>query len=231
MLFGLSSLHAQGQGFEAPRGAWPDKQLAPLEELITRALVNSPNLKIASSKVERSQYEKKLEQGNWGRLISLGGAFRYGNGALLTGNLDDTETNYALRTTESFNYNIGVSIGLPLSEFFSRGKVIKLKQLALDQAEWERENVKTTIREEVVNRYQSFLLSVKLLEGISNAVGHADLAFAVIDKQFKEGNVTITEYAQALEMKTAKEIQLHQARAECEKALIMLREIVGQDIF
>jgi len=54
-ILSLSATYAQT--FEGPRSEWPDKQLAPLEVLIDRAINRAYELKLANKVIEAKKYE------------------------------------------------------------------------------------------------------------------------------------------------------------------------------
>lgn len=225
----LQLLHAQS--FEGPRSEWPDQKLAPVEVLVDRAIEKAHQLKRTELDIESKRYEIKQEQRSFLNYIKMGAGVSYGNGNIVTSNGTGIDQSFALQNRQSLNYNAGVSVGLSLGDLFNRKAKLRIKEIEVDKLYLEKDETKDLIRQEVIDRYQKVLLSIRVFEAMLESSETGTLTFTVADKYFKEGQMPIEAYSQALESKANRELALEKARLECVIALFELKEVVGQDIY
>ncbi len=234
VLFILTSLSlstAYTQTFEGPRSEWPDKQLAPLEVLIDRAINRAYELKLADKVIEAQKYELKQSQRSFLNNVRVGAGLNYGNGNVVTQNGSGVDQTFVLQNRQSLQYNAGFSVGLSLGELLNRKSNIQMKQIEIDKAYIDKEQIMDNIRQEVIGRYQKVILAIRILEAMLESKETGSLTFAVADKYFKEGQMPIEAYTQALDAKANRVLTLEKARLECVIALYELKEVVGQDIY
>jgi len=150
---------------------------------------------------------------------------------VVTQNGSGVDQTFVLQNRQSLQYNAGFSVGVSLGELFNRKSTIQLKQIEIDKAYIDKEQIMDNIRQEVIGRYQKVILAIRILEAMLESKETGALTFTVADKYFKEGQMPIEAYTQALESKTNRVLALEKARLECVVALYELKEVVGQDIY
>ena len=206
-------------------------KLRPLDEITDLALLNAPNLKVNQVDVIRQNLTWQAQKGSWADIFTLNGTTLYGNGSVLDANSNGASTAYILTDRRSLNFNLSLGVRLSGGDLFNRGKKAEIQRLQLDRLQQEKQVMIQNIRETVAILYTQLELSIKLLRLKAESLENQRIAFAIVEKFFKEGNYQASEYSTMLSKVTSAEEQYEQTKAEAKKYTLVLKNLIGASVF
>ncbi len=202
--------------------------LVPLGVMIDSALVHDPYVRFRDLQLVVNQCKLKAEQSQWMRNVGFQSDVRYGTFDNFSTNTSEGQTPSVISTrTDQTNYGIGAYIKFPVFDLVSRKNQITLAQTELEQAESMARVQRKEVRELVIKQYHDLILKQRLLKIRSKYMELARINFMMVEKEFQNGVVDITEYARISEIKTRAESDFEIARTEFITTYLILEEIVG----
>lgn len=223
----LLSVQSWAQDF---KGISVDR-LRPLDSLIVEALEKAPLIHRLTKGQEQKQQEIILSRKAWLQHIALTGGYNYGNG-VITDNLTTRSDNQAVFRTSNFStFSVGVSLRLPFSELTNQKNNVKISQLAIEEIEFQKEDLRNVIAEEVIERYNNLERTLTTIRLQSLKVEADEAAVQVTESHFKQGTVDIDQYRMAMDILTTAKIELEKSKSDAWFYKRTLEEIVGSPIF
>jgi outer membrane protein TolC len=202
--------------------------LVPLGVMIDSALVHDPYVRFRDLQLVVNQCKLKAEQSQWMRNVGFQSDVRYGTFDNFSTNTSEGQTPSVISTrTDQTNYGIGAYIKFPVFDLVSRKNQITLAKTELEQAESMARVQRKEVRELVIKQYHDLILKQRLLKIRSKYMEAARINFMMVEKEFQNGVVDITEYARISEIKTRAESDFEKARTEFITTYLILEEIVG----
>lgn len=205
-------------------------EVAPLDTLIERAILNSAILKNRQAVVESKIWDLKISQHKWLDMASGFGALSFGSGNTLSSSDDGEGTNFQLSSQNSVIFNVGVNLRVSLYEFFTRGKENKKRLSVVTQARHDMEFIQQGVREEVIQRYTRFQLNLKLLKLKNSYKITQKINREVAKEYYLAGNMRLEEYHKILETAVKAEMEYETALSELTTSYYLLKEFVGGDV-
>lgn len=224
-IFALSRLSAQ----EFSQAMTMDR-LRPLDSLIDEALGNAPLIHRLSKGQAQKEQEIMLSRKAWMQHLALTGGYNYGNGVVADNLSSPTDNSAVFRTSTFSTYSVGISLRLPISEFTTQKNKVKIHQLAIEEMEFQKEDLGNTIAEEVIKRYNALERSLTTIRLQSLKVEAGEAAVQVTESYFKSGTVDIDEYRMALDILNTAKIELEKTKSDAWFYKRTLEEIVGSPI-
>jgi outer membrane protein TolC len=163
----------------------------------------------------------------WTRNIGIQGDSRYGNLSNFSTSEDGVSNTAALTTAKQFNYSIGVYLKFPVFDVLNRKNQIKLAKLEVEEAISMAEFTKEEIRQTVIRLYQDLLLKQKLLQIRSRSLGDGRVNMEMVEKEFRNGVVPISEYVRINGMTANMEADYEKAMSEFITAKQLLEDMSG----
>jgi len=142
----------------------------------------------------------KSERIFWTRNIGLQADTRYGNLSNFATSEDGVSNTAAFTTARQFNYSAGVYLKFPIFDFFNRKNQIKLAKLEVEEAKSMADFQEQEIRQTVIKLYQDLILKYKLLRIRSQNLGNGRVNMEMVEKEFRNGVVPISEYVRITSM-------------------------------
>jgi outer membrane protein TolC len=229
LLMLLSICTANGQDADLPNVK--ALKLRPLDEITDLALLNSPALKANQIDVQRQNLTWQAQKSSWADIFTLNGTTLYGNGSVLDANNNGASTAYILTDRRSWNFNVSLGVRLSGSDFFNRSRKSEIQRLQLDRLQQEKQLAIQNLRESIAIIYTQLELSIKLIRLKAEALENQRIAFAIVEKFFKEGNYQAAEYSTMLSKVSSAEEQFEQAKAEAKKYALVLKNLIGASVF
>lgn len=225
LTFAVQSIFAQEfQGLSVQR-------LKPLDSLIEQALAKAPLIQRLSKGQEQKEQEIMLSRKAWLQHLALTGGYNYGNG-VITDNLTTRSDNQAVFRTSNFStFTVGVSLRLPFSELTNQKNNVKISQLAIEEMEFQKEDLRNVITEEVIQRYNNLERILKIIHLQALKVEADEAAVQVTESHFKQGTTDIDSYRMAMDILTTAKIELEKSKSDAWFYKRTLEEIVGNNIF
>jgi outer membrane protein TolC len=206
------------------------ERLRPLDVLIQDALVNAPLINRLSKGQAQKEQEIILNRKAWTQHIALTGGYNYGNGVVADNLSSPTDTQAVFRTSTFASYSVGVSLRLPFSEFTTQKNKVKIHQLAIEELEYQKEDLRNVITEEVIKRYNSLERALTTIKLQALKVESDEAAVQVTETYFKSGTADIDQYRMALDILTTAKIELEKTKSDAWFYKRTLEEIVGAPI-
>jgi outer membrane protein TolC len=203
------------------------ERLRPLDLLIQDALANAPLINRLSKGQAQKEQEIILNRKAWTQHIALTGGYNYGNGVVADNLSSSTDTQAVFRTSTFASYSMGVSLRLPLSEFTTQKNKVKIHQLAIEELEYQKEDMRNVITEEVIKRYNSLERALTTIKLQALKVESDEAAVQVTETYFKSGTADIDQYRMALDILTTAKIELEKTKSDAWYYKRTLEEIVG----
>ncbi|MFC3879990.1 TolC family protein [Algoriphagus namhaensis] len=223
----LLSVQSWAQDF---KGISVDR-LRPLDSLIVEALEKAPLIHRLTKGQEQKQQEIILSRKAWLQHIALTGGYNYGNG-VVADNLTTTSDNQAVWRTSNFaTFSLGISFRLPVSEITNQKNQAKINQLAIEEMEFQKEDLRNVIAEEVIKRYNNLERTLTTIRLQSLKVEADEAAVQVTESHFKQGTADIDQYRMAMDILTTAKIELEKSKSDAWFYKRTLEEIVGSPIF
>jgi outer membrane protein TolC len=195
------------------------KDIQFVEKLVRLAWANNPANDMLRHQVRAAEYGEKVAKRNFLNQLSA------------TGNINE------------FNLNPQVdAAGAPVPNFFPRynfAATLNLGNFFIDPIKAKRAKEETaiavanlssrklTLRAEVLRRYQVYLTSKELLKVQVEALEDASNLFSTSEQKFKNGEATIVDFNNALEILNTRKTQKITAEREFNISKIDIEELTG----
>lgn len=219
------------QAVVAPQ-RFPDSlRLRPISELIESALLNAPQLSANRTDVAKQVLVADVQRKSWTDMLTMNGTAYYGNGTINEiRSIDGLDADYATgRLGKGINLTLGVK--LSGSDFATRRQKTKIQVLQLDRLQSEREVLENQIRDAVMEQYfplDNVLQTVRLR---ADALETMNMARAVAEKYFKEGNLPIGEFTNLLMQETKAQEEFLKAQSEAKQRAVQLENLTKTGIW
>lgn len=201
-----------------------------LQTLIDSAKVNNGLVKYRRLEIEAKESNLKSKRKYWTRNFGIQADSRYGtfnNFATVTG--DNSTVNLA-SNTQQFNYNVGLYLKIPVFDVINRKSQIKQAKAEYEQAKSMVKSQEDELIEIVIRYYEDLVLKQSLLELRSENIGNARVNMEMVEKEFKNGLVEITEYVRISDMTSRIAAEFMKAKSDFLISKKLLENIVGFQI-
>jgi len=229
LLLALNGLIVFGQTKTASANNWQDKFFnspeTTLPLLINAALKNSPEMVRIEAQSQIAKEQLKLTKKQIYSNVSLGTGVGYGT-RIGGFNSDFIGTNVRPYT----NYNLGINAGISLMNILGRKSQIKMGQLSIQQIEEDRTLGERAIRQNIISAYQSLSLAKIMLDNSQEALQTALVSRNIASKQFREGDIQVTDQMSVNQMYNSAVVQQKQALNNFQTSVLMLEEMIGMKL-
>jgi outer membrane protein TolC len=206
-----------------------DSSDAILPVLIEAALKNAPQMAILNTGKQTAENSLRLSRKEFLKDFNLQGGYNYGNINTVFPNTDGQSVpvfydGSRIRST----YTGGVGVGINLEQLFGGKKLrVEKQKLAIQQSEAELKEGEKDIRKQVITLFQQVKLSRVVLQHTQDALQTAYVSKTLAEKQFKEGNMQVTEQMTTNQLYTTALLAAEQAKNSYQTNLMLLEEMVG----
>lgn len=206
-----------------------DSSDAIIPVLIKAALKNAPQMAILNTGKQTAENNLRLSKKEFLKDFNLQGGYNYGNINTVFPNTDGQSVpvfydGSRIRST----YTGGVGVGINLEQLFGGKKLrVEKQRLAIQQSEEEIKEGEKEIRKQVITLYQQVKLSRVVLQHTQDALQTAYVNKTMAEKQFKEGNMQVSEQMTTDQLYTTALLAAEQAKNSYQTNLMLLEEMVG----
>jgi outer membrane protein TolC len=189
---------------------------------------NDPYVKFRELQIIINNCKLKASKTEWLRNIGVQADVRYGTFDNYSTNNSggSTPTSFGSNNTET-KYGYAAYIKLPLYDVANRKNQIKLAKTEVLQALSMAEVQRNEVRLMVIRQYNDLVLKQKLMKIKYKYIETARINLEIVEKEFKNGVVSMSEYTRISEGVTRSEADLEVARIDFITAYLTLEEIVG----
>ena len=227
-------LTIKSSGFAQQRQAFDiskdniELMLPPLETIIDSAIAKKPFVKFRDLQIVVNTQKLKSDRSDWTKDIGFQTDVRYGT-------FDNYATNVvagqnpALASTMNTqtNYGIGGYIRIPVYDFLNRKNQIKLSKAEIEQARSYSLIQRDELRQSVIRQYNDLIIKQRLLRIKTKYVETSRIHMEMVEKNFINGTITLTEYSSLSEISSRAEADFETSKMEFRTAYMILEEIVG----
>lgn len=185
-----------------------------LQAVIDSVLKNSGMLKFRKHHIGVTESTLESERIYWTRNFGIQAESKYGNLNSFSTDSDGQISSQALITSEQINYSVGVYFKFPIFDVFNRKKQIKLAKLEVEEAKSMAEFQEQEITQTVIRMYQDLILKQKLLQIKSKSLGDGKVNMEMVEKEFRNGVVPISEYVRITGMAIGLEADYESAKSD-----------------
>lgn len=205
-----------------------ESMLPPLETILDSAVANNPSVKFRDLQISINQHKLLSDRTLWTRNVGIQTDVRYGTFDNFSTNTAEGQSPAILATRSSqMNYGVGAYIKLPLYDFINRKNQIELAKDEIEQAENMAEFQRKEIRQLVIRQYNELILKHRVLKIKLKYAETARINMQMVEKEFLNGVIPITEYARQSEAASRTESDFESYRMEFLSAYMIMEEIVG----
>ncbi len=167
------------------------KQLISLDSIIYIAVNNNPDVLFRNALIKEREHNLRAVKRTWQN--NLFGSVDYNTGnqsVLLTGQTESTNiTN---------GYRAGVSLRLPLYEFFGRRNQINQAKYEIEASNQEKRRAVMETKQLITSNYYDVVFAQRVLRSSSNNIQTQQIALEIAERQFKQGGIPIGEYSRVM---------------------------------
>lgn len=199
----------------------------PLDVVIDSVIKRSAMISFRDNNIKVKEAALASERVHWSRNVGIQADSRYGNLNNFSSNEDGEALSQVLTTTKQFNYSVGLFLKFPLFDGINRKHQLKLAksevEAAKDMVQFENEQLRKT----VITLYQDLLLKQKLLQIRSESLGDGRVNMQMVEKEFRNGLVPMSEYVRINSITTNMEAAYEIALSEFITSKKMLEDMAG----
>lgn len=201
--------------------------LPPLFDLIDSALKHNASVQYRNLEITLRETNLKSEKIYWTRNAGLQADTRYGTFDNFSSSSTSQSTTLLTSTNRQFNYGVGVYLKLPLGDVLNRKHQIKRAETEVEEAKQLSLAQQDEIRQAVIKLYQDVLLHQKLLAIKSSALGNARANGDMVEKEFRNGLIPVSEYVRISDIVSRAEADYEIEKKEFATAKLLLENITG----
>jgi outer membrane protein TolC len=124
-------------------------------------------------------------------------------------------------------YGIGVYVKFPLQDIVDRRNQINMANAELEQARSMAEEQRNELRQIVIRQYNDVILKQNILTIKSRNLSDSKVNMDMAEKQFRNGVVSVTEYARISDIVSDVESEYEVARTDFITSYMILEEMAG----
>lgn len=197
-------------------------QLPPLDSLMIIARDFSPMLDKYQSFSQAQKEKIELARKSWSVNIQLQGNYAIGNQNLILSGSGASDLNQL-----SNGYRMGLNLGLPLYEFFTRPNRIRLAKAEHKASEDQMREAALLVDKEVADGYYQLLASFKQMKVTFEFAEKSAISEMIAAKKLEENQIPIADYTRISEIRAGSEGRKYEAEKNFYTAYFSLQIILG----
>lgn len=201
--------------------------IPPLQVLIDSTISNNAMVRYSREEISVKQSDLTSEKKDWTRNFGIQGEGTYGNYNNNSLRLADNTTNLTSSSTTQLNYTAGLYFKLPLYDVLNRKNKMQRKKIEVSQARNLAEVQKDEIRQIVIMQYEDLVLKQKLLNIQSQNLGNAKVNIEMVEKEFRNGVISIYEYVRLSDLASRIESDYENAKSNFLLSKKLMENLVG----
>jgi len=202
-------------------------QFPPLQVVMDSVINRSAMVGFQSNKIKAKEAALASEKLRWSENLGFQVDSRYGNLNNFSSNEDGEALSQVLTTTRQFNYSVGLFVKFPLFAGINRKNQIKQAEYEMEAAKNMIDFEEEQIRQVVIALYNDLLLKQKLLHIKSKSLGDGTMNMQMVEKEFRNGVVPISEYVRVQGITASMEEEYEVALSEFIIAKQRLEDMAG----
>jgi len=205
----------------------PMLTLPPMMDLIDSALKKNASVHYRDLEVELRATNLQSEKIYWTRNLGVQADTRYGTFDNFSTSSSSQSTTVLNSTNRQLNYGIGVYVKMPLGDILNRKNQVKRAAIEYEEAKQLSLAQQDERRQAVIKLFQDVLLRHKLLLIKSEALGNARVNAEMVEKEFRNGIIPVSEYVRISDIVSRAEADYEIAKTEFSAVTLLLENITG----
>lgn len=201
--------------------------LPPLNVVLDSVLKRSAGLNFRKHHIGVKESTLKTEKIYWTRNFGFQAETKFGNLNSFSTDSDGAISSSSLVTTQQATYFVGAYIKFPVFDLLNRKNQVKLAKLEIDEAKSMAQSIEDEIRQTVIKMYQNLILKQKILKIKSKAFGDGKVNMQMVEKEFRNGVVPVSEYVRITSITSNVEVDYEFAKSEFITAKKLLEDMAG----
>lgn len=233
LCLGARPARAQNAPAPAPAAAEPwqtvffESPAVALPLLTAAVLKHSAQLRSLEINKTIGLEDLKITRKNILNAVSVGTNYNYGSLVNIAG---VSGPGTQLATTGEGRYSVNVGLGLSVGQLATRGNQMQKERLNVQRNEEQRQSLEDQLRQQVIPLYQNVRLARRLLTLQQEAYVTVQTNFRLSERQFRQGQLALPDFAQATGQVNAASVAQETARSQYETAFMALEELAGAKI-
>ncbi|MGG9961979.1 TolC family protein [Ferruginibacter sp. SUN106] len=199
----------------------------PLPSLIDSAIKHNAAVQYRRLEIEVRESNVTTQRNGWLRNLGVQGDSRYGTIDAFSTNANGVSSNFSNTTSKQLNYAAGVYVKIPIFDLVNRKNQVKQAKTEVEEAKRLAESQEAEIRQIVIKQYQDVILKQKLLTIKSLNLGSATVNMEMVEKEFRNGVIPVTEYVRLSDMTARIQSDYELAKSDFILAKQLLEDTVG----
>jgi outer membrane protein TolC len=230
LFFRISEVKAQNSTENESRSSNTKLIIPTLKVLIDSALATNGMVNYRKLEIDAKDCNLKSKRQYWTRNFGLQADSGYGTFNNLSSISGDTPTVNLASNTKQLNYNVGLYLKIPVFDVINRKSQIKQAKSELEQAKSLAKSQEDELRQAVIRNYEELLLKENLLELRASNLGNARVNMEMVEKEFRNGLIPISEYVRISDMTSRIAGEFEQAKSEFLVSKRLLENLTGLEI-
>lgn len=201
--------------------------IPPVMDLIDSAMKHNATIRYRKLEIDAKNSNLISKKNSWLSNLGFQGNTQYGTVDAYTSNANGQTASIVTTSNKQLNYSVGFYIKLPFFELVNRKNQINQANTEVEQAKSMAKAQEDELREMIIKQYQDILLKQKLLNIKSLNLGNARVNMDMIEKEFRNGIIPITEYVRISDMVARIESDYEMAKTDFISAKKILEDMVG----
>ena len=199
----------------------------PLEVVIDSILKRSAMMNFRNQRIGVKESDLKSFHREWTENFGLVADTRYGTFDNFSTNITEINSSSTSSYSQQLNYTVGLFLKIPVFDVINRKNKIKLARLQVDEAKSMADFEKEQLRMTAIRLYQDLILKQKLLQIRSRRLGDGRVNMQMVEKEFRNGVVPLSEYVRIVGMTENMEADYAKAMSEFITAKLLLEDMAG----
>lgn len=227
MVFSLNFAEAQTIEYNDVSINGSEFEFPPLKAVIDSVLKRNAMLKFRKSHIGVKESTLESERIYWTRNMGLQADGRYGTLNNFSSSEDGVSNTAYSTLSRQYNYSVGFYVKFPVFDMLNRKNQIRLAKFEVDEAKNMADFQEDEIRQTVIKLYQDLILKQKLLLIRSKSLSDGKINMQMVEKEFRNGIVPISEYVRITGMTSNLEADYELAKSEFIIAKQLLEDMAG----
>jgi outer membrane protein TolC len=203
-------------------------KLPPLSVLLDSATSHNHYVQFRNLQVIVNKCKLKTSQEEWMRNLGFQANVGYGNLYNYSVNNSGDVASSTIATSRSeTKYNGAIYFNMPLFTITGRKNQINLAKTEVEQAQAMAGEQSDETRQLVIRQYNDLILKQRLLRVRSRYLETARINMQIVEKEFSNGIVSVTEFTRITELSSRAEADYETARMDFLTTYMVLEEMVG----
>lgn len=224
LILGMHAINAQQEAEKNPYKL--DIPLLPV--LIDSALANNKMLEFRKLEIDAKTHHAKSKAKNWTRYMGFQGGAQYGVfDNFSTSDQVNITSNDVNSSLLQWNFNVGVFLKIPIFGIVSNKDRNNIAAVEIEQARNLHGSLIEEITDDVIRLYEDLILRQELLEINAKNYANGRVNFEMIQKEFENGHISVTEYVRISDVITKLTIEYEKSKSYFFQAKKLLENKVG----